>query len=212
MNRRDDILTEYHGERKNVVIPDGIRMIRGEEVAFGTEFEEEDKALWRERVKAPFSRDNRIESVRMGDNVTVIGPKAFEHCANLKTIELSKNLEIIGLSAFLGCRSLKEIHIPSSLKRIEEWAFSFCSFDKVVYDGTLLEADKLFLYGTELNTSVLETKDAVLNFNGGRFYIEDYYFPGTERELKENYGNHWLNRRARRIHTKDGIVLENECL
>lgn len=212
MNRRDDILTEYHGERKNVVIPDGIRMIRGEEVAFGTEFEEEDKALWRERVKAPFSRDNRIESVRMGDNVTVIGPKAFEHCANLKTIELSKNLEIIGLSAFLGCRSLKEIHIPSSLKRIEEWAFSFCSFDKVVYDGTLLEADKLFLYGTELNTSVLETKDAVLNFNGGRFYIEDYYFPGTEREWKENYGNHWLNRRARRIHTKDGIVLENECL
>ena len=152
MNRRDDILTEYHGERKNVVIPDGIRMIRGEEVAFGTEFEEEDKALWRERVKAPFSRDNRIESVRMGDNVTVIGPKAFEHCANLKTIELSKNLEIIGLSAFLGCRSLKEIHIPSSLKRIEEWAFSFCSFDKVVCDGTLLEADKLFLYGTELNT------------------------------------------------------------
>ena len=111
---------------------------------------------------------------------------------------------------YIGCRALKEIHIPSSLKRIEEWAFSFCSFDKVVYDGTLLEADKLFLYGTELNTSVLETKDAVLNFNGGRFYIEDYYFPGTEREWKENYGNHWLNIRARRIHTTDDVVLENE--
>ena len=210
MNRRDDILTEYHGERKNVVIPDGIRMIRGEEVAFGTEFEEEDKALWRERVKAPFSWDKRIESVRMGDSVTVIGPKAFEHCSNLKTIALSKNLEVIGLSAFLGCKALKEIHIPASLKRIEEWAFSFCSFDKVVYDGTLLDADKLFLYGTELNTSVLETKDAVLNFNGGRFYIDDYYFPGTEREWKENYGNHWLNRRARRIHTTDGVVFDNE--
>ena len=210
MNRRDDILTEYHGERKNVVIPDGIRMIRGEEVAFGTEFEEEDKALWRERVKAPFSRDKRIESVRMGDSVTVIGPKAFEHCSNLKTIALSKNLEVIGLSAFLGCKALKEIHIPASLKRIEEWAFSFCSFDKVVYDGTLLDADKLFLYGTELNTSVLETKDAVLNFNGGRFYIDDYYFPGTEREWKENYGNHCLNRRARRIHTTDGVVFDNE--
>ena len=212
MNRRDDILTEYHGERKNIVIPDGIKMIRGEEVAYGTEFEEEDKVLWRERIKAPFSRDKRIESVRMGDSVTVIGPKAFEHCSNLQSIKLSNNLEVIGLSAFLGCKSLKEIHIPSSLKRIEDWAFSFCSFDKVVYDGTLLEADKLFLYGTELNTSFLETKDAVLNFKGGRFYIDDYFFPGTEREWKENYGNHWLNRRARRIHTKDGIVLENECL
>ena len=207
-----NILSSYNGDRKNVVIPEGIRMIRGEEIAFGTEFEMEDRRLWEKRVKAPFSRDKSIESVSMGDSVVVIGPKAFEHCSNLKSIKLSNKLEVIGLSAFLGCKSLKEIHIPSSLKRIEDWAFSYCSLDKVIYDGTLLEADRLFLYGTELNTSVLETKDAVLNFKGGRFHIDDYFFPGTEREWKENYGNHWLNRRARRIHTKDGIVLENECL
>ena len=207
-----NILSSYNGDIKNVVIPEGIRMIRGEEIAYGTEFEMEDRRLWEKRLKAPFSRDKRIESVSMGDSVVVIGPKAFEHCSNLKSIKLSNRLEVIGLSAFLGCKSLKEIHIPSSLKRIEDWAFSYCSLDKVIYDGTLLEADRLFLYGTELNTSVLETKDAVLNFKGGRFYIDDYFFPGTEREWKENYGNHWLNRRARRINTKDGIVLENECL
>lgn len=207
-----NILSSYNGDIKNVVIPEGIRMIRGEEIAYGTEFEMEDRRFWEKRVKAPFSRDKRIESVSMGDSVVVIGPKAFEHCSNLKSIKLSNRLEVIGLSAFLGCKSLKEIHIPSSLKRIEDWAFSYCSLDKVIYDGTLLEADRLFLYGTELNTSVLETKDAVLNFKCGRFYIDDYFFPGTEREWKENYGNHWLNRRARRIHTKDGIVLENECL
>lgn len=205
-----NILSSYNGDIKNVVIPEGIRMIRGEEIAYGTEFEMEDRRLWEKRVKAPFSRDKRIESVSMGDSVVVIGPKAFEHCSNLKSIKLSNRLEVIGLSAFLGCKSLKEIHIPSSLKRIEDWAFSYCSLDKVIYDGTLLEADRLFLYGTELNTSVLKTKDAVLNFKGGRFYIDDYFFPGTEREWRENYGNHWLNRRARRIHTKDGIVLENE--
>ena len=209
MNRRDDILVSYNGDRTNIVIPEGIRMIRGEEVSFGTEFEEIDRMLWR-KVKAPFSRDKGIKSVTMGDSVVVIGPKAFEHCSNLQSIKLSNKLEVIGLSAFLGCKALKEIHIPSSLKRIEGWAFSFCSFDKVIYDGTLLEADKLFLYGTELNTKVLETKDAVLNFNGERFYIDDYFFPGTEREWKERYCNHWLNRRARRIHTKDGMVLQNE--
>lgn len=42
------------------------------------------------RVKAPFSRDKRIESVVMGDTVIVVGPKAFEHCSNLKSIRLSK--------------------------------------------------------------------------------------------------------------------------
>lgn len=118
-------------------------------------------------------------------------------------------LEVIGFSAFLGCKALKEIHIPYSIKRIEDWAFSFCSFHRVIYDGTLLEADKLFPYGTELNTMVPETKDAVLNFNGGRFYIDAYYFSGTESQWKDNYGNHWLNRRAR-IHTIDGMVLNNK--
>ena len=137
-----NILSSYNGDIKNVVIPEGIRMIRGEEIAYGTEFEMEDRRLWEKRVKAPFSRDKRIESVSMGDSVVVIGPKAFEHCSNLKSIKLSNKLEVIGLSAFLGCKSLKEIHIPSSLKRIEDWAFSYCSLDKVIYDGTLLEADR----------------------------------------------------------------------
>lgn len=46
MNRRDEILVSYSGDGKNVMIPEGIRMIRGEEIAFGTEFEEEDRRLW----------------------------------------------------------------------------------------------------------------------------------------------------------------------
>ena len=54
-----NILSSYNGDRKNVVIPEGIRMIRGEEIAFGTEFEMEDRRLWEKRVKAPFSRDKR---------------------------------------------------------------------------------------------------------------------------------------------------------
>ena len=72
-----NILSSYNGDIKNVVIPEGIRMIRGEEIAFGTEFEMEDRRLWEKRVKAPFSRDKRIESVSMGDSVVVIGPKAM---------------------------------------------------------------------------------------------------------------------------------------
>ena len=49
-----NILSSYNGDIKNVVIPEGIRMIRGEEIAYGTEFEMEDRRLWEKRVKAPF--------------------------------------------------------------------------------------------------------------------------------------------------------------
>ena len=209
MRESNRILTVYDGDMKNVVIPAGTRMIRGEVFTFGTEFEEEDKRLWNRRVKAPFSRKNTIETVSMDDSVIVIGPKAFEHCANLRSIRLSANLEVICLSAFLGCKSLKEIHLPHSLKRVDDWAFGLCCFDKAFYDGTLLEADKVLQYGSDFCTKVLVTNDAIVNFQSDKYYLDDFYFPGTGKEWIRGYYNHWLNWRARRIHTSDGKLIEN---
>lgn len=209
MKEKSAILAVYDGDMKNVVIPAGTRMIKGEEIAFGTEFEEEDERIWHRRVRAPFSRNNTIETVTMDDGVTVIGPKAFEHCANLRSIRLSANLEVICLSAFLGCKSLKEIHLPHSLKRVDDWAFGLCCFDKAFYDGTLLEADKVLQYGSDFCTKVLVTNDAIVNFQSDKYYLDDFYFPGTGKEWIRDYYNHWLNWRARRIHTSDGKLIEN---
>ena len=209
MKEKSAILAVYDGDMKNVVIPAGTRMIKGEEIAFGTEFEEEDERIWHRRVRAPFSRNNTIETVTMDDGVTVIGPKAFEHCANLRSIRLSANLEVICLSAFLGCKSLKEIHLPHSLKRVDDWAFGLCYFDKAFYDGTLLEADKVLQYGSDFCTKVLVTNDAIVNFQSDKYYLDDFYFPGTGKEWIRGYYNHWLNWRARRIHTSDGKLIEN---
>ena len=209
MKEKSAILAVYDGDMKNVVIPAGTRMIKGEEIAFGTEFEEEDERIWHRRVRAPFSRNNTIETVTMDDGVTVIGPKAFEHCANLRSIRLSANLEVICLSAFLGCKSLKEIHLPHSLKRVDDWAFGLCCFDKAFYDGTLLEADKVLQYGSDFCTKILVTNDAIVNFQSDKYYLDDFYFPGTCKEWIRGYYNHWLNWRARRIHTSDGKLIEN---
>ena len=209
MKEKSAILAVYDGDMKNVVIPAGTRMIKGEEIAFGTEFEEEDERIWHRRVRAPFSRNNTIETVTMDDGVTVIGPKAFEHCANLRSIRLSANLEVICLSAFLGCKSLKEIHLPHSLKRVDDWAFGLCCFDKAFYDGTLLEADKVLQYGSDFCTKILVTNDAIVNFQSDKYYLDDFYFPGTGKEWIRGYYNHWLNWRARRIHTSDGKLIEN---
>lgn len=209
MKEKSAILAVYDGDMKNVVIPAGTRMIKGEEIAFGTEFEEEDERIWHRRVRAPFSRNNTIETVTMDDGVTVIGPKAFEHCANLRSIRLSANLEVICLSAFLGCKSLKEIHLPHSLKRVDDWAFGLCCFDKAFYDGTLLEADKVLQYGSDFCTKILVTNDAIVNFQSDKYYLDDFYFPGTGKEWIRGYYNHWLNWRARRIHTSDGKLIEH---
>lgn len=206
---KETMLINYQGDMKNVVIPEEIKMIMGEEVAYGTEFEELDRAMWKPFRRGPFSRNEEIETVTMGDNVTVIGPKAFEHCTNLKSIKLSSSLRYIGLSAFMGCRSLKELYLPHSLSYVADWAFAYCHFDKVVYDGTLLEADDCIAHYADLFTDMLITNDAILNFKNGKYFIEDYNFPGTLEEWKSRYSNHWLNRRARRIHTVDGKVIEN---
>ena len=48
---KETMLINYQGDMKNVVIPEEIKMIMGEEVAYGTEFEELDRAMWK-----PFRR------------------------------------------------------------------------------------------------------------------------------------------------------------
>lgn len=57
--------------------------------------------------------------------VTGIGDNAFEDCS-LVSIKMSNNIKIIGERAFFLCKSLKSITIPKSVSRIEFSTFNGC--------------------------------------------------------------------------------------
>ena len=64
------ILKVYDGDMKNVVIPDGVRVIVGE--------------MEMEENNAPFQGCSEIETLTMPDSVIIIGTNAFENCCNLR--------------------------------------------------------------------------------------------------------------------------------
>lgn len=80
-------------------------------------------------------------TISFGDDVTVIGDRAFKGCTSLKGIDLSDirpstkagetssagSITSIGTSAFEGCTGLLDITIPSSVTSIGDAAFKGCT-------------------------------------------------------------------------------------
>lgn len=101
------VLTEYKGEDKVVVIPDGVK-----EIGVGA-----------------FCSNQIIEKIVLPDSVTYIGLEAFLWCDNLKIVE-AKALKVIGAEAFFGC-GLEEIDL-SHVDVIGDEAFGSCKHLKEV--------------------------------------------------------------------------------
>ncbi|MGI6787668.1 MAG: leucine-rich repeat domain-containing protein [Acholeplasmataceae bacterium] len=78
-----------------------------------------------------FFKCNGIDSIVLGDGVTVIEEYAFAH-SSLKSISLGKNLTYIGTYAFSQCGSLTKIIIPSTVIHMGYYAFDY-SFSVVIY-------------------------------------------------------------------------------
>lgn len=59
-------------------------------------------------------------------NIEHIGKFAFQDCCKLESVVLGENLSIIPEGTFSGCNNLRTIEIPRSVKRIGSYAFSGC--------------------------------------------------------------------------------------
>lgn len=117
--------------RKHVQIPNGVKVIAGDK---------EDQDLknhnfGRDIFYNCLNKNKILETVRMVNDVQIIGAKAFEHCHSLTSVVFSKQTQEIRLSAFLGCYLLKEVWLPKSVKRIDQWAFGLIKGLKVYYEG-----------------------------------------------------------------------------
>ncbi len=186
------ILKAYDGDMKNVVIPEGVRVIAG--------------CLEMDEMKLPFRSRKEIETVTMSDSVTEIGAKAFEHCNNLKSVQFSKNLQVIRLSAFSGCGKLKSLTLPASLVRIDTWAFAN-EIDEITYEGTLWQLENTDTRGAFKNIKKIICKDCTINIDKKKaFYIEEVAYDGTMAELQQNYKDNWILKRTHIIHCKDGSI------
>jgi len=72
-------------------------------------------------------------SITMPEEVTMIGPGAFNYCSGLTSITLGKNVKTIGTNAFRET-SLTEIHLPAEVCNIGECAFLIPTLKRISVD------------------------------------------------------------------------------
>lgn len=67
-----------------------------------------------------------LNTVTMGNEITVVGDQAFCRCYWLTDITFSKKLQRIGDYAFQYCEDLQRVALPATLTQIGDDAFSYC--------------------------------------------------------------------------------------
>ena len=111
-----------------------------------------------------FQNCTLLETVIIGDSLSVIQERTFSGCSALKNLVIGKSVTEIGNSAFYECDSLVDLDIPDSVTKIAHSAFKNCGALKNVSIGegvTLIESCA-FQYCTS---------------------IENIYIPGSVQEL-----------------------------
>ena len=134
----DGVLKKYNGNKKEIIIPDGVTVI-GKEAFFLSE----------------------ARKIVMPDSVKRLDEYAFDGLVCLRVIKMSRGLEEIGENAFCNCRNLGSIKIPNGVKTIGKWAFKGCQ--KIKYLSVPRSVTSLGiipLYDEELFTS-LRQEDVV---------------------------------------------------
>lgn len=146
---RNNILFKYNGNKKNVVIPDGVTTIMND-VFF----------------------EKKIKSVTMPDSVKYIHSLAFCKCYELTSIKLSPSIISIGNYAFSNCSKLTKITLPSNLKTIGDEAFSNTGLKSIVIpEGVTTIGHMAFDWCTSLEKFTLAS--TVKNFGYSIFYNTD---------------------------------------
>lgn len=74
-----------------------------------------------------FNSDSTLETVKLPDSLTIIGPEAFSICTALTEIEIPSSVKEIRGCAFSGCEALKTVKFSEGLELLGDGAFNDCS-------------------------------------------------------------------------------------
>lgn len=133
---KNEILEDVKINNKNVVIPNGVKVITKE--AFFSGFSMFHRAkhkiekLWipstvQEIEKETFAECKKLKSVEILSGLTKIEKNLFRDCKNLVKVVIPDSIKTIESGAFAGCNQLKEIHYASYHVQIHKDAFMECS-------------------------------------------------------------------------------------
>lgn len=181
------ILRDYEGEATRIIIPEvyndlPVLEIQGQ---YGT---------------GALARTNII-SIKIPDNLEVIGQNTFNNCSLLERVEISENSKLreIGNNAFSGCGSLESLYIPSGVTTIGNSAFNNCgsinefniSEENIIFrseNGHLIENSTNKLLRGANNFTIPSGVEIIDQSAFRRSKIDHLYIPLSVKEI----GNYFI--------------------
>ena len=116
-----------------------------------------------------FYSNKFLKSIKLGENIKEIGPKAFEYCRALE--EVYFNYSSLTSKIFEGCTNLYEINILANVKKIEKDAFvSYKSLKKI-------NVSKDNEYYSDIHGILFDKEKTVLIHCPSNSQIKDYIIP-----------------------------------
>lgn len=170
---KNGVLIKYRGASKNVVVPDGVKLIG--QYAF------KDSDV--EYVKLPdslikigqyaFLHAQDLVAIKLPKNVSIIEEGAFRGCDNLRDVQLNEGLTKIGFWCFSGCRSLKNLDIPQTVKKIGKDAFEWAGIETITMPNIKVPSD---LFDECPNLKSINGKDPNLySFKEDNMTFDEWY-------------------------------------
>ena len=161
----DGVLTNYTGDKADVVIPRGVTRI-DDDAFFG---------------------NTTIETVTIPEGVTRIGDGAFWRCENLKEVRLPEGLTKIEENVFNGCKSIETIELPSTVTGIGHDAFGNCdNLKRIKIPAGLTDIGEDVLYDCDKLEAIIvcgkKRSEATLKYLKGYFPEDLVFWQGDPQE------------------------------
>ncbi len=163
---KNGTLIKYHGNDRNVVVPEGI-------VAIG---------------ESAFKNNDSLVSAELPSSLCRIDQFAFAGCINLSSINLPDSITKICSFAFSSCYKLTLLkkELPQSLVDIGQEAFSNCSLiTELVFPSKLVSIGARAFFHCELLKKIKFSKTTrFIDFAAFGFTkLKDIYYEGTVEEF-----------------------------
>ena len=155
---------------KEVVLPAGMEIEGGAfggctslteyKVQEGSAYEIFDKCLYEKgRAKLVAYPAGKGAEVTFPEEITAIGGRAFDGCANLENVEIPDTVTEIGFYAFDGCSGLKKVTLPKNLGSIKDGVFQSTGITSIEIPETVTDiASSAFAWCKGLKTVTIPGK------------------------------------------------------
>lgn len=154
-----------------------------------------------------FNGCESLSTVKLPDQITVIGSSSFSSCP-ITTINMPSQLEIIGAWAFCGSR-FTTLEFPYGLKKISKSAFESSKIEEVVIPETVTTiGEEAFYYS---NVKILKLHDKGLSIGLSAFdnsKLEELTLPANvvcEYDSSTGKGYNFANTPIKKLYIEEGV-------